>query len=419
MILRELQKQLVAEAEEARLLMSKSKKKKKKSKIRRSSTTQGEDRVNGEANLVPKMEVVCDSDEDFLKNNHQQLQTPQHLHRSSPKKKKKKKKEKGEKILVPEIFATSRSSEPKVDKIVIVNGTITSPSHLNRSSVTSSLATSSASSSPKPASPFRTLPSPLPPPLRSASPKFTSKIEASTTTTTTPPNNNSVVVPSEEQTPTSLKRKRKLSVENNKLKTTGKRLKSNNPITKYFSSTPMPPIVAPTTLTFNKNCSGPKVREEKIQPQKQNLAVANNAKKRESLTGYPLVNLSDNLKRHLSSDFESVTKKRRLNKIPAEPNIVSVLEDFVRHYAAGRLVAFEKHQRKSMYTAYKRDAGEMTYQRALEAIQVCTLFTIILQLYPVQHEEFHQKIDLNYRLICLDFVMYTFTEEKIHHIYNV
>ena len=35
-------------------------------------------------------------------------------------------------------------------------------------------------------------------------------------------------------------------------------------------------------------------------------------------------------------------------------------------------MAFEKQQRKSMYTAHKRGegAGEMTYQRALEAIQV-------------------------------------------------
>jgi hypothetical protein len=50
--------------------------------------------------------------------------------------------------------------------------------------------------------------------------------------------------------------------------------------------------------------------------------------------------------------------------------VVSVLEDFARHYAAARLVAFEKQQRKSLYTAHKRETGEMTYQRALESIQV-------------------------------------------------
>ena len=87
---------------------------------------------------------------------------------------------------------------------------------------------------------------------------------------------------------------------------------------------------------------------------------------------HPSIILSENLKRHLSSDFDMVTKKRRLNILPSESCIVTVLEDFVRHYAAGRLVAFEKQQRKSMYTAHKRGegAGEMTYQRALEAIQV-------------------------------------------------
>ena len=42
--------------------------------------------------------------------------------------------------------------------------------------------------------------------------------------------------------------------------------------------------------------------------------------------------LSDTLKRHLETDYVNVTKKRRLTRIPAEPNAVTVLEDFVRHY---------------------------------------------------------------------------------------
>ena len=42
--------------------------------------------------------------------------------------------------------------------------------------------------------------------------------------------------------------------------------------------------------------------------------------------------LSDTLKRHLEVDCVNITKKRRLTRIPAEPNAVSVLEDFVRHY---------------------------------------------------------------------------------------
>ena len=51
----------------------------------------------------------------------------------------------------------------------------------------------------------------------------------------------------------------------------------------------------------------------------------------ESLAVIP-VRISETLKRHLEEDYFHVTKKRRLIRVPAEPNAISVLEDFVRHY---------------------------------------------------------------------------------------
>ena len=44
------------------------------------------------------------------------------------------------------------------------------------------------------------------------------------------------------------------------------------------------------------------------------------------------IRLSDTLKRHLETDYVNVNKKRRLTRVPAEPNAITVLEDFVRHY---------------------------------------------------------------------------------------
>jgi hypothetical protein len=352
--------------------MSSKKKKKKKKKIRRSSFDV-EEMTNGQNVVVVEEEIQT-----FPEERQQQLQQQQpHLlndidqadYRSSPKKKKKKKKEKRNRLLVPEIMAKSPKPEPpRIGKIVILNGTkITSPpmSPLNVTvkSVTST-ATSSAASSPKTASPLPT--------LRSSSPKFCPENDVDDNSVLTltaapePPVSSSIEVIK--------RRKRKLSADSavKKTLTTGKRQRIVSDV-KENNATPL--ATSSTTAPISKIYSDPKLKEERIS--KNGVAAATlvaptNGRKRESFNGYPSIVLSDNLKRHLSSDFEMVTKKRRLNILPAEPSIVNVLEDFVRHYAAGRLVAFEKHQRKSLYTAHKKENGEMTYQRALEAIQVNT-----------------------------------------------
>ena len=352
-------------AEEARQMSSKKKKKKK----RKRSSVSPEEMTNDNDPVVIKVEGELERQgEEQQQEQHQLLSEPrdndQADFRSSPKKKKKKKKEKRIRILIPQIIESKTPKpEQQIGKIVILNGTkITSPpiSPLNVVAVKS--VTPSASSSTKTASPLL--------PLRSASPKFCPEIAVA--------ENSVMALPAPELSTDSgieviKRRKRKLSADSAAKKTflSGKRQRIVSGL-KEINATPVPTSSVPTPPS--KICSAPKLKEERIIKNgvvvATNPAAATNGRKRESLNGYPSITLSNNLKRHLTSDFEMVTKKRRLNILPAEPSIVNVLEDFVRHYAAGRLVAFEKHQRKSLYTAHRRENGEMTYQRALEAIQV-------------------------------------------------
>ena len=80
--------------------------------------------------------------------------------------------------------------------------------------------------------------------------------------------------------------------------------------------------------------------------------------------------LSDTLKRHLETDYVNVTKKRRLTRIPAEPNAVTVLEDFVRHYAAAKMVSYEKQRSKTFYTSNRREESKMCYEKAVDSINL-------------------------------------------------
>lgn len=90
----------------------------------------------------------------------------------------------------------------------------------------------------------------------------------------------------------------------------------------------------------------------------------------ESSTNLPAVRMRDSLKRTLKQDESYVTKKHRLTRLPANPNIASVLEDFVRHYAASRLVLYEKQLSKTYYTAYRKESSRELYQKALDAINI-------------------------------------------------
>jgi len=293
---------------------------------------------------LPNTSLFCFTECDGRKH---VLQTLPPDFQSSPKKKKKKKKEreKKDKLIVMEV---GDEPEMRIGKIVIVNGTKIQT---------------------QPISPIptvvRNVTVTTPPPLRSASPKITIKTEIKTPVVTLLPKVEEKPPeepPAEPIVEPTQPRKRKLSADNicKKVPKSGKRrrtasLKDTNAVnatlvnaaatTTSASVSPPPPA---------KPVPAPKPREEKPSlkpPPTTPTPSTQNGRRRDSSNGS--VVLSDNLKRHLTSDFEMVTKKRRLNTLPAEPNIVNVLEDFVRHYSSGRLVAFEKHQRKSLYTAHR------------------------------------------------------------------
>lgn len=89
----------------------------------------------------------------------------------------------------------------------------------------------------------------------------------------------------------------------------------------------------------------------------------------ESLAVIP-VRLSETLKRHLEEDYVHVTKKRRLIRVPAEPNAISVLEDFVRHYAAARMVSYEKQRSKTFYTSNRREEDKLYFDKAIDSVNI-------------------------------------------------
>jgi len=83
--------------------------------------------------------------------------------------------------------------------------------------------------------------------------------------------------------------------------------------------------------------------------------------------------LSEGIKRKLELDHDMVNVKKRLVRLPAQPNIVTLLEMFVRNYAITRLSQLEKQLVKSPYGQYKI-SGERElemYEVAVNQITMC------------------------------------------------
>jgi male-specific lethal 3 len=77
------------------------------------------------------------------------------------------------------------------------------------------------------------------------------------------------------------------------------------------------------------------------------------------------------LKRHLEHDFKQVVKRRRLNQVPADTNIVSVMESFARHYTHSKLTSHEKHFGRSPFNSHRKEKSKENFQRILDSINVC------------------------------------------------
>jgi len=117
--------------------------------------------------------------------------------------------------------------------------------------------------------------------------------------------------------------------------------------------------------------------------------------------------LSEGIKRKLEQDHLVVNSKNKLVKLPAQPNIVTLLEMFVRNYAIQRLAQLEKQLGKSPYSQYRMTAEKEAekYEEAANNINICKEVAegvrIILDfqlgnilLYPSEEEQFAKSIQL-------------------------
>jgi len=81
------------------------------------------------------------------------------------------------------------------------------------------------------------------------------------------------------------------------------------------------------------------------------------------------VKLSEELKIILEQEFYRITKRKTLTSLPANPNVASVLEDYVKHYAAISLVNYEKQISKTFYTAARKDSAAL-FTKVLDNINI-------------------------------------------------
>merc|ERR1711997_183151 len=72
----------------------------------------------------------------------------------------------------------------------------------------------------------------------------------------------------------------------------------------------------------------------------------------------------------MGQDFYKVSKKKILSTLPASINVASVLEDYVRHYAATCLVNYEKQISKSYYTANRKETARELLNKVLDSINI-------------------------------------------------
>lgn len=117
--------------------------------------------------------------------------------------------------------------------------------------------------------------------------------------------------------------------------------------------------------------------------------------------------LSEGIKRKLEQDHLMVNTTKKLVKLPAQPNIVTLLEMFVRNYAIQRLAQLEKQLGKSPYSQYRMTAEKEAekYEDAANNINICKEVAegvrIILDfqlgnilLYPSEEDQFAKSIQL-------------------------
>jgi len=83
--------------------------------------------------------------------------------------------------------------------------------------------------------------------------------------------------------------------------------------------------------------------------------------------------LSEGIKKKLEQDHLMINNKKKLVRLPAQPNIVTLLEMSVRNYAIQKLAVLEKQLGKSPYSQYRISAEKETekYEEASNSINIC------------------------------------------------
>merc|ERR1719203_2600163 len=82
------------------------------------------------------------------------------------------------------------------------------------------------------------------------------------------------------------------------------------------------------------------------------------------------IKMTDELKHVLEQDYYKVCRKKVLTDLPAPINVASVLEDYVRNYAASALVNYEKSIAKSYYTVNRKETSRDLLSKVLESIDI-------------------------------------------------
>jgi hypothetical protein len=77
------------------------------------------------------------------------------------------------------------------------------------------------------------------------------------------------------------------------------------------------------------------------------------------------IKMTDELKHVLEQDYYKVCRKKVLTDLPAPINVASVLEDYVRNYAASALVNYEKPISKSYYTVNRKETSRDLLSKVL------------------------------------------------------
>jgi len=84
--------------------------------------------------------------------------------------------------------------------------------------------------------------------------------------------------------------------------------------------------------------------------------------------------IPDGLKKKLEHDHHLINARRKLTKLPAQPNVANILELFVRSYAIQKLSSVEKQLSKSHYSQFAKINSEKEaekYEEAANHINIC------------------------------------------------